>query len=72
MATKVRDYSLTGTKGLEPDEQLLEINEEKESVNLFLFKSTLDIARAHNYNISRIIRFKFKDWIEEKIQEEGL
>lgn len=67
MAIKTRDYTLTGSKGLEPDEQLLELNEPKEQYACLFFKRDLEVARKLNLNLARILRFKLHDWLDEKI-----
>jgi hypothetical protein len=69
MTVKYRDYSLTGAKGLEPDEQIKELNVEKEQYALQLFKEDLVKARRLKLNVARIIRFKFHDWLEEHFPE---
>jgi hypothetical protein len=70
MAIKTRDYSLTGAKGLEPDEQIKELNTEKEQYALQLFKEDMDKARRLKLNMARIIRFKFHDWLNEHFPDQ--
>lgn len=66
MAVITRDYTAQDTKALTPDEQLMELNEPKEKYLASLFKSDMELCRKLNLNLSRILRFKLHDWLQEK------
>jgi hypothetical protein len=60
-------YTTRSLKVLTTDEQTREINQPKVDISIDLFQDDFDLAKSLNMNISRIIRFKFHDWLQEKL-----
>jgi len=52
---------------LTTEEVLLETKSPKKIFMVELFESDLKLAQEHNMNISRIIRFKFHEWLQSKV-----
>jgi hypothetical protein len=61
-------YTTRSLAVLTDKEKLREINQPKVDISIDLFKDDFEQAKSLNLNISRIIRFKFHEWLLEKIQ----
>ena len=61
-------YTTKALTVLTPEEKYLEVMTKKTTTTIELFDDDLKKAQDLNINISRIIRFKFRDWLQEKIE----
>lgn len=48
-------------------EKIMEVTLAKTTTSLDLFTEDLKLAQSLNLNISRIIRFKFHEWLQQKV-----
>jgi len=60
-------YCTRSLSVLTDDEALREAKMPRSKFMVELFTDDLDLAQKNNLNISRIIRFKFHDWLQSKI-----
>jgi hypothetical protein len=60
-------YKSRSTSALTHDEKYLETFSTKIKFTVDLFEDDLKLAQQNDLNISRIIRFKFHDWLQSKI-----
>jgi hypothetical protein len=59
-------YSRRSLSVLNSDEVILETQSSKIKFTLDLFEDDVKLAQSNNLNISRIIRFKFHEWLMSK------
>lgn len=52
---------------LTDEEKIREVTWPKVMVSIELFQQDLDLAKSLNINMSRILRFKFHDWLHDKV-----
>jgi hypothetical protein len=60
-------YCSRSLSALTEEEKYMEVFWEKAKFGIDLFDVDLQLAKEHNLNISRIIRFKFHEWLQSKI-----
>lgn len=61
-------YSRRSLSVLNTDEVILETQSPKIKFTLDLFEEDIKLAQSNNLNISRIIRFKFHEWLQSKVE----
>lgn len=54
---------------LSKEEQIREIEKAKVLTTVELFQEDFELAQSLGVNLSRIIRFKFHEWLQEKVTE---
>jgi len=66
MSVEVEKFlSRKSLKEFTPEEQLLEINNQKEQFNIELFKEDIDFSKEYKVNISRLARHLIHAWLVE-------
>ena len=60
-------YCSRSLTALTLEEKQMEVFWEKAKFTIDLFDTDLQLAKENDLNISRIIRFKFHEWLQSKI-----
>jgi len=61
-------YQTKSLAVLTDPEKIREVTIPKINTTIDLFQDDMDLAQTLNVNVSRIIRMKFHEWLQEKVQ----
>jgi len=61
-------YSTRSMLVLTEEEKIREVIKPKTTISVEIFTEDFQLAQQNNLNLSRILRFKFHEWIQAKIQ----
>jgi len=61
-------YQTRALSVLTEEEMIREVKAEKVNFSLDLFKADYELAKSLDINVSRILRFKFHEWLQDKIK----